>query len=82
MRVARGQLPMGLGHFGQGIGRHHPDLDEALAGLLDQVETGLGPDLVTRVRPGSRAEYPNAECQASLGGRQGGDPAAVGHQLE
>ena len=31
MGVARGQLPMGLGHFGQWIGRHHPDFDQALA---------------------------------------------------
>ena len=81
MGVAGGQLAMGLGRFGQRIGGRHADFEEALAGLLNQLEAGLGPDLRTRVRARSPSEYLNAELETSLCGRQGGDPAAISDQF-
>ena len=71
-----------LGCLRQRVGRHHEDFDEALVGQLSQLETRLGPDFPARVRAGSAPERLNAERETSLDGRQRGDPAAVGHQLE
>jgi tRNA/tmRNA/rRNA uracil-C5-methylase (TrmA/RlmC/RlmD family) len=80
--MARGQDSVRLGRLGQREGRRHAHLQEALFGLLRQVETCPGPDFVTGVRTRSRTKGQDAELESALHGRQGGDAPAIGHQLE